>query len=104
MSGSPRGVIMLLAESRIQTILPYLLHLAFVEIRNLAGDAANSAQIAKLADVMEFLPRAFESGCRPIEDFVIREQFEEYRRDFPNSWYAQRYLAILDGLDTPTNY
>ncbi len=95
---------MLLAETRIQTILPYLLHLGFVEIRNLAGDAANLAQIAKLADVMEFLPRALEPGCRPIEDFVIREQFEQYLRGFPNSWYASRFLAILDGLDTPTNY
>jgi len=95
---------MLLAESRIQTILPYLLHLGFVEIRNLAEDPANSAQIAKLADVMEFLPRVLEPGARPIDDFVIREQFEQYLRSFPNSWHAHRYLAILDGLDTPTTY
>ena len=95
---------MLLAEPRIQTILPYLLHLGFVEIRNLAGNSANLAQIAKLADVMEFLPQVLRPDARPIPDFVIREQFEEYIREFPNSCYASRYFAILDGLDTPTHY
>jgi len=95
---------MLLAEPILQTKLPYLLHLGFVEIRYLAHEEGTSQQIAKLADVMEYLPRALEPGCRAIEDSAVREQFEQYLGEFPESIYAARYLAILDGVHTPINY
>ena len=95
---------MLTAEPMLRTTLPYLLHLGLAEIRYLASGDSNPAQIAALADVLEFLPRYLEPDCRPLEDSVVREQFEHYLRDFPESICAARYLAILDNPETPANY
>jgi hypothetical protein len=90
-------------QSDLRVKLPYLLHLGLVELRTLASEQAPHGQIAKLADVLEFLPRYLEPDGDQDED-VVREQFEQYAAEFPRTRFAERYLAIIDGHDTPSAY
>ena len=88
-----------LSSTDLRTKLPYLIHLGCVEIRHLAFNRGSYDQIAKLADVLEFLPQYIESDREPEID-VIREQFEQYATEFPISTYSERYLEFLDGMKT----
>lgn len=83
-------------KTDLRTKLPYLIHLGCVEIRSLAFEEAPYAQIAKLADILEYLPRFFQSE-QESDDEVIREQFEQYVTEFPDSTFGDRYLQCLDG-------
>jgi hypothetical protein len=96
---------MVALELALRQKLPYLIHLGLVEIRVLAEDNAPARQIAKLADVLEFLPRYLEDDGDPdAEREVIREQFDQYRRQFPEAGFGVRALSIIDGLETPSMY
>jgi hypothetical protein len=81
--------------------LRYVIHLGLVEIRNLAYCGGQDAHIAKLADVLEFLPRYLEDDREP-DMLVIREQFEQYRAENPLSRYD--YLGYLDGTREILDY
>ena len=96
---------MVAQEIALRHKLPYLVHAGLVEIRNLAYESAHGPQIAKLADVLEFLPRYLEDDRDPDEATeLIREQFQQYATEFPGTWFGERALAIIDGMDTPSNY
>jgi hypothetical protein len=90
-------------QTDLRVKLPYLVHLGLVELRLLAFEKAPHEQIAKLADVLEFLPRYLEPDGDPDAE-VVREQFEQYAAEFPRTRFAERYLAIIDGADTPPAY
>lgn len=81
--------------------LRYVIHLGLVEIRNMAYLGGQDAQIAKLADVLEFLPRYLDDDREP-DMLVIREQFEQYQAENPKSIYD--YLGYLDGRHEITDY
>ena len=72
----------------------FLIHWGLVEIRELGYAGASHAQIADLADILEFLPEFLEGGPEPDVE-VIREQFQGYARRYPESSYD--YLSFLDG-------
>lgn len=74
--------------------LRFLIHRGIVEIRNLGYAGGHDAQIADLADILEFLPE-FLGEDREPNFAVIREQFEGYAARYPESNY--NYLAYLDG-------
>lgn len=78
----------------LRRCIRFLIHWGLVEIRNLGYAGAPHAQIADLADILEFLPEFLEGGREPNLE-VIREQFEGYARRHPESNY--NYLAYLDG-------
>ena len=78
----------------LRRCIRFLIHWGLVEIRNLASASAPHAQIADLADILEFLPEFLEGGREPDIE-VIREQFERYARRYPESNYD--YLSYLDG-------
>jgi hypothetical protein len=90
-------------DTRLRQVLPYLIHTGLVELRLLGYENAPHEQIAKLADVLEFLPRYLEPDGKPAME-VIREQFEQYAAEFPQSRFAERYFMILDGSLSVTNY
>jgi hypothetical protein len=94
---------MTLVESELRAKLPYLIHVGLVELRLLGYERAPHEQIAKLADVLEFLPRYLEPDGKPDME-VVREQFEQYAAEFPRSQFAKRYLGILDGTCSVTDY
>lgn len=74
--------------------LRYLIHLGLTEIRSLAYEGGHDARIAKLADVLEFLPRYLEDDREP-DLLTVREQFEQYQVEHPAATF--NYLAFLDG-------
>ena len=86
----------------LKPAIRYLIHLGLVEIRNLAFHGGHDTRIAKLADVLEFLPRLLAEDQEP--DFaMVREQFEQYQTE--NSTPLYDYLAYLDGrLPIPQAY
>lgn len=94
---------MTLVESDLRTKLPYLIHVGLVELRLMGYERAPHEQVAKLADVLEFLPRFLEPDGKPDLE-VIREQFEQYAAEFPQSRFAKRYLGILDGTFPVAKY
>ncbi|MBX9628858.1 MAG: hypothetical protein K2X82_34010 [Gemmataceae bacterium] len=78
----------------LRRCLRFLLHWGLVEIRNLGYAGGSHAQIADLADILEFLPEYLDGEREPDFD-LIREQFAGYARRYPDSTYE--YLAYLDG-------
>lgn len=81
------------AATDLRRCLRFLLHWGLVEIRNLAY-GGSPAQIADLADILEFLPEFLGDDREPDFD-LIREQFAGYAGRYPDSTYD--YLAYLDG-------
>jgi len=79
--------------------LLYILHLGFVEVRNLAL-ASGDEQIADLADALELLPRFVEECSADdweMARFVLRTYQEKHnsRYDFP---------ARLEQYEPPERY
>ena len=81
--------------------LRYLIHLGLTEIRGLAHEGGHDARIAKLADVLEFLPRYLEDDREP-DLLTVREQFEQYQTEYPATTFD--YLAFLDGKAEMPDY
>ena len=88
-------------ETDLQHRIRFLLHWGLVEIRNLAYGGGHDEQIAYLADVLELLPGFLNDEKQPKFD-VIREQFANYAKRFPESRYE--YLAYLDGKAIPDHF
>lgn len=74
-----------LTQEEIRKRLAYILHLGFVEARNLAL-AASQQQIADLADALELLPRFMES-CSEDDLDMIRFVLKDYQT---------KYSAVYD--------
>ncbi len=85
----------------LRRVLRFLLHLGLVELRELGYGGGAHAQIADLADALEFLPE-FLSENRDPDLEVIREQFQGYAARYPESRYD--YLGYLDGKSLPAPY
>jgi hypothetical protein len=85
-------------ETDLQHRIRFLVHWGLVEIRNLAYSGGHDDQIAHLADVLEFLPRFLGEDKQPNFE-VVREQFENYVKRFPDTGYD--YLGYLDGKLIP---
>lgn len=81
--------------------LRYLIHLGLTEIRSLANEGGQDARIAKLADVLEFLPRYLEDDREP-DPITVREQFEQYQTEYPDATFD--YLTLLDGKTDIPDY
>jgi hypothetical protein len=90
---------MIATEQELRKRLLYILHLGFVEVRNLAL-ASGQEQIADLADAMELLPR-FVDGCNEEELELIRSVLKTYH-DKHRSAYD--YPSRLDRYDAPERY
>jgi hypothetical protein len=86
-------------HKELQRRLLHILHLAFVEARNLALDA-NNERLADLADAMELLPR-FVEECREDDLQMARFVLKTYQ-DKHQSVY--NYPARLDEMDAPERY
>lgn len=85
----------------LRRVLRFLIHWGLVEIRELGYCGGSHAQIADLADVLEFLPE-FLAGDREPDLEVIREQFQGYAARHPDSQYD--YLGYLDYKPIPAPY
>lgn len=93
----------MVTATSLKACVRFLIHFGLVEIRMLGQERGSHEQIAHLADVLEFLPRKLADDREPDFD-VIREQFEQYARRYPDSM-GQRYLNYLDGkYPFPENY
>ena len=79
--------------------LLHILHLGFVEVRNLALAAGNQ-QIADLADAMELLPRFIED-CTEEDQELIRFVLKTYQEKYHSSF---DYPARFDFYDPPERY
>lgn len=79
--------------------LLYILHLGFVEVRNLALAAGNQ-QIADLADALELLPRYVED-CTEEDQEMIRFVLKTYQEKYPSSF---NYPARFECYDPPERY
>ncbi len=79
--------------------LLYILHLGFVEARNLALASGNQ-QIADLADALEILPR-FVENCEEEDLELIRFVLKTYQEKYPSSY---DYPARFDLYDPPERY
>jgi hypothetical protein len=86
-------------EQELQRRLLYILHLGFVEVRNLAL-ATGQEQIADLADAMEIIPRLINS-CSEEDLGLIRSVLETYQDKYHASY---DYPARLDEYDAPDSY
>lgn len=80
----------------IRSAIREILHRGLVEIRYLAFAGGHDDQIAKLADVLEFLPAYLTPGrtLNEVDRGIILEQFEQYRDSFPESTFD--YLSMLE--------
>jgi hypothetical protein len=72
-------------QQEIRKRLLYMLHVGFVEVRNLA-QAAGTVQIADLADAMEVLPRLVEN-CTDEELELVRSVLKNYQDKYPDTTY-----------------
>jgi predicted aldo/keto reductase-like oxidoreductase len=79
--------------------LLYILHLGFVEVRNLALAAGNQ-QIADLADALELLPR-FVEDCTEEDQEMIRFVLKTYHEKYQSTF---NYPARFDVCDPPERY
>ena len=85
--------------SDLRKRLSYILHLGFVEARNLAL-ASGNAQIAELADALEILPR-FAENCTEDDLEMIRFVLKGYQDKYHS---AYNYPARLDEYALPERY
>jgi hypothetical protein len=79
--------------------LLYILHLGFVEVRNLAL-AAGHEQIADLADALELLPR-FVEDCKEEDLEMIRFVLKNYQDKYQS---VHDYPARFDLYEPPERY
>jgi hypothetical protein len=86
-------------EHELRKRLLAILHLGFVEVRNLAL-ASGQEQIADLADAMELLPRYLDE-CTEERLEMIRFVLQAYQ-DKHRSAYD--YPSRLDRYDAPEHY
>jgi hypothetical protein len=80
--------------------LLYILHLGFVEVRNLALGAGNE-RIADLADALEILPQYIEKDWSEDDLAMIRFVLKNYQDKHPSTF---DYPARLDQYDPPERY
>jgi hypothetical protein len=73
-----------LTQEQIRRRLAYILHLGFVEARNLALASGNQ-QIADLADALETLPRFLES-CQADDMELIRFVLRDYHSKYHTAY------------------
>jgi hypothetical protein len=83
----------------LQKRLLYILHLGFVEARNLAL-AAGHEQIADLADAMEIIPRLVHS-CSDEDLEMIRFVLKTYQDKYQP---VVDYPARLEKYEVPERY
>lgn len=86
-------------EQELRKRLLHILHLGFVEVRNLALAAGNE-QIADLADAMEVLPR-FVAECREEDLEIVRFVLKKYQ-DKHQSTYD--YPTRFEKYEAPERY
>ena len=89
-----------LTQQDLRKRLLYILHLGFVEARNLALGHGNE-QIADLADALELLPR-FADNCNEEDIELIRFVLKTYQDKYPDSPFD--YLARFERYDPPVRY
>jgi hypothetical protein len=80
--------------------LLYILHMGFVQVRNLAL-AQDNPQIADLADAMEILPSLmdhWEEDHRELVRFVLRN----YQEKYPGGTYD--YVGHLEKYEPPERF
>ncbi len=83
-------------EQSLRRRLLNILHLGFVEVRNLAL-ASGQEQIADLADAMEILPRLVDQCDKDdyeLISFVLKTYHEKYRSSY-------NFPARLEEYDVP---
>ncbi len=86
-------------EHELRSRLLYILHLGYVEVRNLAL-AAGQQQIADLADAMEILPR-FIDQCGEADLELIQFVLKSYQDKHQS---AYDYPVRLAEYDAPKAY
>lgn len=84
----------------IRKRLIYILHLGFVEARNLALGQRHE-QIHDLADALELLPR-FVDNCNEEDLELIRFVLKTYQEKYPDSPFD--YLARFERYDPPDRF
>lgn len=89
---------MTMTQNDLRRKLQYILHLGFVDVRNLALVEGCEQQIFDLADAMEILPSCIEKDDWELARFVL----QNYKKQYPNSRYD--YVAYLDRDDLPNYY
>jgi hypothetical protein len=87
------------SQQDLRKRLLYILHLGFVEVRNLAL-AAGHEQIADLADALEVLPR-FAEECTEEDLDLIRFVLKTYQDKYQSVF---DYPARFDRYDPPKRY
>ena len=93
---------MLMTQSELTRRLAFILHLGFVDVRNLAGVPGFERQIHDLADAMELLPRFLSKEPTEEDLEMIRFVLRDYGEKHPKHRYD--YLAYLEQYEPPERY